>query len=122
VPLFSGPPRDVVFGMAYDVAEVAREIHRLPELEEPAQKEAVDKLTANGQPTTLPDLVERAATDVVRRKLGWFRRNQFFGGLQGFCILLGMPRPDAAYLISLIKARVKQETPATGRKWAIFAG
>jgi hypothetical protein len=122
VPFFSGPPRDVVFAMAYDCAEVAREIHRLPELEEPAQQEAFARLTANGQPITLPELVERAAANIVGNKLGWFRRNQFFGGLQGFCILLGMPRPDAAYLISLIKARVKQETPATGRKWAIFAG
>jgi hypothetical protein len=122
VPLFSGPPRDVVFGMAQNFAELAREIHRLPRLEEPARQEAIDKLTADGQPTTLPDLVERAAANVVGHKLGWFRRNQFFGSLQGFCILLDMPRPDAAYLVSLIKARVKQETPATARKWAIFAG
>ena len=118
----SGPPRDVVFGMAYDCDEIAREIHRLPELEEPAQQEAVAKLTANGQPITLPELVERAAANIVGNKLGWFRRNQFFGGLQGFCILLGMPRADAAYLVSLIKARIRQETPATARKWAIFAG
>ena len=122
MPFFSGPPRDVVFGMAYDCAEVAREIHRLPELEAPAQREAVDKLKADGQPATLPDLVERAAADIIRRRLGWFRRNQFFGGLQGFCILLGMPRPDAAYLVSLIKARVRQDIPASARKWAIFAG
>ena len=34
--------------------------------------------------------------------------NQFFGGLQAFCILLGMPKADAQYLMGLIRAKVRQ--------------
>jgi hypothetical protein len=47
---------------------------------------------------------------VTRHKLGWYRRNQFFGGLQAFSVMLGIPKADAAYLTGLIQAKVRQES------------
>jgi len=120
VPLIAGPPKDVVFGWAQDFAEAAMEIYRL-ELDTPERAPAVAKMRADRTPQTLPELVDLAGSTVLRHKLGWYRRNQFFGGLQAYCVLLGMPKADAAYLLSLIRTRLRQETPVSGRKWAIFA-
>jgi hypothetical protein len=108
MPFISGPPRDVVFGWAHDFADVAMQIYQLPEPDAPEREQAVEKLKADGAPTSLPELVEQAASAVTRHKLGWYRRNQFFGSLQGFCVLLGMPKADAAYLGGLIQAKVRQ--------------
>lgn len=109
MPLISGPPKDAVFGMAQDFAEVAMQIYRLQDADGSAQEQAVEKLKADGAPTDLPELVDLAASTVIKHKMGWYRRNQFFGGLLGFCVLLGMPRPDAAYLTNLVKAKVRAE-------------
>jgi hypothetical protein len=119
--LISGPPRDVVFGWAQDAARLAMQIYKLPELDAPEREEAVAKLAADDNPTSLEELVDRAAFLVIRGKLGWYRRNQFFGGLVGYCVLMGMPKADAKYLMGLIRTRLRQETPVSGRKWAIFA-
>jgi hypothetical protein len=107
VPFISGPPKDVVFGLARDFAEAAVEIHRIQDADAPAREQTVERLKAEGGPTTLPELVEMAAATVIRHKMGWYRRNQFLGGLMGYCVLLGMPRPDAVYLADLIKAKVR---------------
>ena len=108
----AGSSRDVVFGMAQDAADRAMEIYKLPDMEPAEREQAVEKMKAEGAPTTLPELVDSAASVVAARKLGWFRENQFFGGLQGFCILIGMPKADAAYLTGLIQAKVRQGRPA----------
>jgi hypothetical protein len=105
VPLIAGPPKDVVFGWAHDFAEAAMAIYRLPEPDAPERK-----MQAEGTPQTLPTLVDLAAATVLRHKLGWYRRNQFFGGLLAYCVLLGMPKPDAKYLIGLIQAKVRQRS------------
>lgn len=110
--LIAGPSRDVVFGMAQDAAERAMEIYKLPDMEPAERDQAVEKMKAEGAPTTLPELVDSAAAEVTARKLGWFRKNQFFGGLQGYCVLIGMPKADAAYLTGLIQAKVRQGRPA----------
>ena len=112
MPLIAGPTRDVVFGMAQDTAERAMQIYKLPDMDEPEREQAVETMKASGAPTTLPELVDSTAAAVVARKLGWFRKNQFFGGLQGFCILIGMPKTDARYLTGLIQAKVRQGRPA----------
>jgi hypothetical protein len=104
----SGPSKDIVFGWAQDFAEAAMAIYQLPAPEAPEREPAVEKLRAGGTPTSLPELVELAASTVLKHKLGWFRRNQFFGGLQGFCVLLGMAKADAQYLTGLIQARVRE--------------
>ena len=108
MPFISGPSRDAVFGMAQDVAGFAMEIYQLSKLAPPEREETVEKMQAGGAPTTLPELIDKAASAVIGQRLGWFRKNQFFGGLQGFCILLGMPKADAAYLTGLIQAKVRQ--------------
>lgn len=108
MPLIAGPPKDVVFGWARDFAGAAMQIYRLPEADAPEREQAVAKLQADGTPQTLPELVELASSMVLRHKLGWYRRNQFFGGLQGFCVLMGMPKADARYLTGLIQAKVRQ--------------
>ena len=108
MPFTSGPSKDIVFGWAQDFAEAAMAIYKLPAPEDPGRDPAVETLRAAGTPTSLPELVELAASAVLQHKLGWFRRNQFFGGLQGFCVLLGMPKADAQYLTGLIQARVRQ--------------
>ena len=108
MPFISGPSKDIVFGWAQDFAEAAMAIYKLPAPEDSGRDSAVEKLRAAGTPTSLPELVELSASAVLQHKLGWFRRNQFFGGLQGFCVLLGMPKADAQYLTGLIQARVRQ--------------
>ena len=108
MPLIAGPPKDVVFGWAHDFAKAAMEIYRLPEPEAPERELAVAKLQADGTPQTLPELVELASSTLLRHKLGWYRRNQFFGGLQAFCVLMGMRKADARYLTGLIQAKVRQ--------------
>ena len=108
MPFIAGPPKDVVFGWAQDFAEVAMEIYRLPEQDTPERQPAVAKMQAEGTPQTLPELVDLAGSTVLRHKLGWYRRNQFFGGLQAYCVLMGMPRSDARYLTGLIQAKVRQ--------------
>ncbi|HET7680738.1 MAG TPA: hypothetical protein VFK79_11460 [Xanthobacteraceae bacterium] len=107
MPFISGPSKDVVFGLAQDFAEAAVEIHKMQDADEPARQQTVAELRAEGAPTTLSELVDMAASTVTRHKMGWYRRNQFLGGLLGYCVLLGMPRPDAAYLADLIKAKVR---------------
>ena len=106
--LIAGPPKDVVFGWAHDFAEAAMAIYRLPEAEAPERERTVAKMQAEGTPQTLPELVDLASATVLRHKLGWYRRNQFFGGLLAYCVLLGMPKPDAKYLIGLIQVKVRQ--------------
>ena len=106
--LIAGPPKDVVFGWAHDFAEAAMAIYRLPEAEAPEHERTVAKMQAEGTPQTLPELVDLAGSTVLRHKLGWYRRNQFFGGLQAYCVLMGMPRSDARYLTGLIQAKVRQ--------------
>ena len=108
MPLIAGPPKDVVFGWAHDFADAAMAIYRLPEAHVPERKQAVAKLQAAGTPQTLPELVDLASSTVLHHRLGWYRRNQFFGGLQGFCVLMGMPKADARYLTGLIQAKVRQ--------------
>jgi hypothetical protein len=108
VPFIAGPPKDVVFGWAHDFAEAAMEIYRLPEPHAPDRDQAVAKMQADGTPQTLPELVDLASSTVLRHKLGWYRRNQFLGGLLGFCVLMGMPKADARYLTKLIQAKVRQ--------------
>ena len=105
--LISGPPKEVVFGLAQDFAEVAIEIYRLQEQDDPAREQSIGKLKAEGAPTSLSELVDMAGSTVVRQKMGWYRRNQFLGGLQGFCVFLGMPRADAAHLTNLIRAGLR---------------
>ena len=83
-------------------------VYRLPETDAPARAQAVAKMQAAGTPRTLPELVDLASSTVLRHKLGWYRRNQFFGGLQAFCVLMGMPKADARYLTGLIQAKVRQ--------------
>ena len=107
MPLISGPPKNVVFGWAQEFADVAQEIYRLQDLDDPAREQAVAKLKAEGAPANLEELVDQAASTVVRHKMGWYRKNQFFGGLLGFCVLAGISRDDAAYLITLIRAKVQ---------------
>jgi hypothetical protein len=107
VPLIAGPPKDVVFGWAHDFAEAAIEIHKVHDADEAAKAETAEKLRAGGGPGNLDELVEMAVDAVRRHELGWYRRNQFLGGLLGYCVLLGMPRNDAHYLKDLIKARLK---------------
>jgi hypothetical protein len=94
--------------MAQDFAEVAMEIYRLQDADGPAQEQVVERLKADGAPTALPELVDMAASTVIKHNMGWYRRNQFFGGLQGFCVLMGMPKAEAAYLRRLIQAQVRQ--------------
>ena len=108
MPFISGPSRDVVFGWGHDFAEAAMEIYRLPELDAPEREQALAKMQAGGAPQSLPELVDLAASTVLRHNLGWFRRNQFFGALQAFCVLRGMPKADAKYLAGLIQAKVRQ--------------
>ena len=108
VPFISGPSKDIVFAWAQDFAEAAMAIYKLPAPEEAEREAAVEKLRAGGTPASLPELVDLAASTVLKHGLGWFRRNQFFGGLQGFCVLLGMPKADAKYLTGLIQARVRE--------------
>ena len=84
------------------------EIYRLPELDAPEREQALAKMQAGGAPQSLPELVDLAASTVLRHNLGWFRRNQFFGALQAFCVLRGMPKADAKYLAGLIQAKVRQ--------------
>ena len=84
------------------------EIYQLQEPDAPEHEQAVEKMRAGGAPRSLPELVDLAASTVLRNKLGWFRRNQFFGGLQAFCVLMGMPKADAKYLAGLIQAKVRQ--------------
>ncbi len=110
MPLIAGPPKDVVFGWAHDFAEAAMDIYRLPEADASEHAQAVAKMQAAGTPRTLPELVDLASSTVLRHKLGWYRRNQFFGGLQGFCVLMGMPKADAQYLTELIQAKVRQRS------------
>ena len=110
MPFIAGPPKDVVFGWAHDFAEAAMAIYRLPEPDTPEREQAVVKMQAEGTPQTLLTLVDLAAVTVLRHKLGWYRRNQFFGGLLAYCVLLGMPKPDAKYLIGLIQAKVRQRS------------
>ena len=112
MPFISGPSKEIVFGWAQDFAEAAMAIYKLPTPEEPEREAAVEKLHAGGTPASLPELVDLAASTVLKHGLGWFRRNQFFGGLQGFCVLLGMPKADAQYLTGLIQARVRQGSAA----------
>jgi flagellar motility protein MotE (MotC chaperone) len=108
VLLISGPSKDVVFGLAHAAAGFALDIYKLPDLDDEARAKALEKMNAEGAPTTLPELVDRAASEVLLRKMGWYRKNQFFGGLQGFCVLMGMPKGDAAYLTGLIQAKVRR--------------
>ena len=108
MPFIAGPPKDVVFGWAHDFAEAALAIYRSPEPDAPERERAVAKMQAAGTPRTLRELVDLASATVQRHKLGWYRRNQFFGGLLAYCVLLGMPKPDAKYLIGLIQAKVRQ--------------
>jgi hypothetical protein len=110
VPFISGPSKDIVFGWAHDFAEAAMAIYRLPETDAFEREPAVEKLRSAGTPTSLPELVDLAASTVLKHGLGWFRRNQFFGGLQGYCVLLGMPKADAQYLTGLIRARARDRS------------
>jgi hypothetical protein len=112
VPFISGPSKDVVFGLAHTGASLAMDIYKLPDLDDEERAQALEKMKTEGAPTTLPELVERAASEVILRKMGWYRKNQFLGGIQGFCILMGMPKPDAAYLTGLIQAKVRQRLAA----------
>ena len=108
----SGPSKDTVFGWAQDYANAAMAIYGLPP--DAAERErTLETLRAAGTPVSLQELVDLAASTVLKHGLGWFRRNQFFGGLQGYCVLLGMPKADAKYLTGLIQARVR-EGSATG--------
>jgi hypothetical protein len=110
VPFIAGPPKTVVFGWAQEFAEAAIELYRLPQDDTAAREQTLEKMRGKGTPTSLEELVDLAATTVTRHKLGWYRRNQFFGGLQAFCVMLGMPKADAAYLTGLIQAKVRQES------------
>ncbi len=110
--LIKGPPRDIVFGWAHDFAEAAVQIYQLPGAETPEREQAVEKMKAAGDPASLDELVELAASTVLRHQLGWYRRNQFLGSLQGFCVLMGMPRQDAIYLAGLVQAKVRQGAAA----------
>jgi hypothetical protein len=108
VPFISGPSKDIVFGWAHDFAEAAMAIYRLPAPDAPEREPALAKMRAEGTPVSLEELVDLAASTVLKHGLGWFRRNQFFGGLQGYCVLLGMPKADAKYLTGLVQAKVRE--------------
>lgn len=112
MPFISGPSKDIVFGWAHDFAEAAMAIYQLPEPDAPEREPALAKMRAEGTPVSLEELVDLAASTVLKYGLGWFRRNQFFGGLQGYCVLLGMPKADAKYLTGLIQARVQEGSAA----------
>jgi hypothetical protein len=112
VQLISGPPRDTVFGWAHDFAEAAVQIYQLPQPDTPEREQALAKMKAAGDPVSVDEMVDLAASTVIRHGLGWYRRNQFYGSLQGFCVLMGMPRPDAIYLAGLVQAKVRQGAAA----------
>jgi hypothetical protein len=112
VPFISGPSKDSVFGWAHDFADAAMAIYKLPPPDAAEREPALATMRAEGTPVSLQELADLAASTVLKHRLGWFRRNQFFGGLQGFCVLQGMPKADAKYLTGLIQARVREGSAA----------
>jgi hypothetical protein len=110
---FSGPSKAVVHKMALGIASVAMQIRILQQVEmDTADKQKIlAGMKAEGTPTTMHDLIDAAACVVKEQNMGWLRRNQFLGAIQGHLMVMGMSFADASHLKGLIELKV----PFAGR-------
>jgi hypothetical protein len=99
----SGPSKHVTMQMAQGVASVAMQIKMLGSLDPGMRTKAMDSMQKEGAPTTMQELVRAAASVVSEQKMGWLKRNQYLGAIQGYLVVMGMSYADAAYLKGMIE-------------------
>src|SRR5690349_21753789 len=102
---FSGPSSHVTLGIANGVAVVIRKIQLLDQLDTDMRKQAVESMKADGEPTTIEELVTMAALVVTQQKMGWLKKNQYLGASQSNLIAMGMSHADAAYFKGMIEIK-----------------
>jgi len=105
VGFFSGPSKQVTFRMAQGVASFAMQIYMLSTLDEHMREEIVRGMRAEGAPTTIDELTVAAGQVIREQQMGWVRKGQFLGVIQGELLNAGMSASDAKYLIGLIEIR-----------------
>lgn len=102
---FSGPSQDVLLRMAQGIASTVMEIQILNALDGTAKSEIVQKLKAEGNPTSLEQVINMAAAVITEQNMGWYKKNQFLGMIRGSLLIMGMSNADAAYYKGLIELR-----------------
>ncbi len=104
---FSGPSKDVMFGMAQGIASYAMQIRGLDHLDAGSREQILQSMRAAGAPTTIEELVTGAASVVAEQNMGWLKKNQFLGAIHGYLTRMGMSNSDAWYLKGLIEIRMQ---------------
>lgn len=100
---FSGPSQDVLLQMARGIASMVMEIRILNALDETAKSEIVQKLKAEGNPTSLEQAIKMAAAVITEQNMGWYKKNMFLGMIRGSLITMGMSKSDATYYKGIIE-------------------
>lgn len=55
----------------------------------------------------MEELVTMASAAITEQNMGWYKKNQFLGMIQGSLLTMGMSNGDAAYLKGLIELRAR---------------
>lgn len=104
---FSGPSKDVLLRMAQGIAATVVELKLLNTLDESAKSATVQKLKQQGGPTSLEQAVNMAASVITEQNMGWYKKNQFLGMIQGSLLAMGLSNADAAYYKGIIELRAR---------------
>jgi hypothetical protein len=106
MPLFGGPSDHVLLTTARGIASEYAAISSLTNALGPSDDIVASlkkERAAQGRPRSKDEIAQMAA-DVIRQyKLGWFKRNRFFGMIEGSLRAMGVDRQDARYLKGLVE-------------------
>jgi hypothetical protein len=93
--------------MAQGIAVTIVELRTLNALDESAKSEIIQKLKQQGGPTSLEQAINMAASVITEQKMGWYKKNQFLGMIQGSLLAMGLSNADAAYYKGIVELRAR---------------
>jgi hypothetical protein len=94
---FSGPSSSILNKMAMGYVSALIE-HGLILAMDISPEEKAELLKKSGLPNHRDELTTQVAVSVSRLGIGWLKRNQFLGMIQGNALAIGFSQADARYL------------------------
>ncbi|MGY4476971.1 hypothetical protein [Bradyrhizobium sp. USDA 3364] len=100
---FSGPSKYVTVRMGQGVASIILQLRMLDQLDQAARNEILNRMKAEGAPTSMDELISSAGSVIREHEMGSWKKAQFLGAIRSTLIGAGMSGADAAYLTGMIE-------------------
>lgn len=101
--MFTGPSKRDTVQMAQEVAGHAMRIQILAKVNGSEKVKLIEQMKADGDPTTMRQLIEAAASVVAAQKMGGLRRKQYLSAIQSHLVKMGMSHSEASGLKHMIE-------------------